>query len=158
MTWQSWRTINNEGGRPVSRAPPHYRCSQPASKNRKTAATARARSTAVAAEQQLNCELIFVVLALICTARGLENDAEHSYSHCLHGASVRTTHKYMHAGLLHTQKSTIAYRISQPCPLHAMMVDTGAGITGHALSKLLRSPFGLSNEFAKKRFSKLVEK
>ena len=30
MTWQSWRTINNEGGRPVSRARPHYRCSQPA--------------------------------------------------------------------------------------------------------------------------------
>ena len=29
MTWQSWRTINNEGGRPVSRARPHYRCSQP---------------------------------------------------------------------------------------------------------------------------------
>ena len=29
MTWQSWRTINHEGGRPVSRAHPHYRCSQP---------------------------------------------------------------------------------------------------------------------------------
>jgi hypothetical protein len=28
MTWQSWRTINYEGGRPVSRADPHYRCSQ----------------------------------------------------------------------------------------------------------------------------------
>ena len=28
MTWQSWRTINNEGGHPVSRAHPQYRCSQ----------------------------------------------------------------------------------------------------------------------------------